>query len=266
MSTFKLEVEGPIARLIIDNPRRRNAMTRAMWRCVPGLVAQARSDPAVRVIALQSATPGAFCSGADIGEFESTYATPDESRRSIDEIAQACAALADCDIPTLALVDGVCVGGGVALILCCDMRFASRRSAFSITPAKLGLSYHPDDIARLAALCGPAISAEFLLAARMWTADRCEQVGLVNRSIDDDRFGQECEAMLQDIAAQSLDAQRALKLGIAAAVSTRSDSRSEAMQAFIRTFAGRDFDEGRSAFLAKRPAAFPSHRRNGEAE
>lgn len=266
MSTVKLEFDGPVARLLIDNPRRRNAMNRAMWRAVPDRVAEACARPATRVVVLQSRTPGAFCSGADIGEFESTYATPEEAQRSVDEIARACDAMAECDRPTLALIDGVCVGGGMSLVLGCDMRLASRRASFSITPAKLGLSYHPDDIARLVALCGPALASELLFAAQPWSAERCRDAGLVNRAIADDGFADECEALLQAIAQQSLDAQRALKLGIAAAVSGEPARRTVAMRDFLALFSGGDFVEGRNAFLGKRPPVFPSHRNTTQPE
>lgn len=266
MSTIQLQVEGPVAHLLIDNPRRRNAMTRAMWRELPARVAQARAVPGVRVLVLRSSTPGAFCAGADISEFEATYTSPAETRRSVDEIALACDALAGCDLPTLALVDGVCVGGGMSLVLACDMRFASQRSAFSITPAKLGLSYHPDDIGRLVVLCGPALASELLFAAQSWTAERCRQAGLVNRVFADDAFADETAALLQALARQSLDAQQALKRGVAAAVSGQADARRAAMLDFLQLFSGNDFVEGRNAFLAKRPPAFPSHRTPTESE
>lgn len=260
MSSVNLHIEGPVARLTIDNPGRRNAMSRAMWRSVPALTAQARAHPAVRLLVLQSATPGAFCAGADISEFESTHSSDEESRRSAAEIAAAIDALADFDLPTLALIDGTCIGGGMALVLGCDIRLATSRSTFSITPAKLGLSYHPDDIARLYRLCGPAITAEFLFAAQMWPASRCVECGLLNHMFDADDFEGECRQLLGAIAGNSLDAQLALKRGIAAAASASPEAIARAEIEFAALFAGRDFIEGRSAFLAKRPAVFPSHR------
>ena len=260
MSTVKIQIDGPVARLLIDNPRRRNAMTRAMWRAIPDLVSQALAGSSVRMLVLQSSTPGAFCAGADISEFESTYTSPQETQRSIKEIALACDAVANCGLPTVALIDGACVGGGISLVLACDMRFASQRSALSITPAKLGLSYNADDIARLVSLCGPAIASELLFASQSWTAERCQQVGLLNRAIADASFQQDCEALLQAVVQQSLDAQRALKLGIAAALSKQAEAREASMRDFLRLFSGHDFIEGRDAFLTKRPAVFPSHR------
>lgn len=253
-----LHVDGAVARLSIDNPKRRNALSRAMWRTIPPLVAQAAQQAGARVLVLQSAAPGSFASGADISEFEATHVSPSESARATQEVHDAVSALAACPLPTLALIDGPCVGGGVALALGCDIRLASQRALFAITPARLGLSYHPDDIARLVAACGAAFAAELLFGGRPIGAERAVAIGLVNQVLADDTFEAEARALTDAICANSVDAMRALKLGIAA---TRQPAlRDVAHQHFSALFAGADFAEGRAAFLGKRTAHFPSHR------
>ncbi|MES2531394.1 MAG: enoyl-CoA hydratase-related protein [Pseudomonadota bacterium] len=258
MNTLFLHIDGAVARLMIDNPRRRNALTRAMWREIPPLVAQAERQSGVRALVLQSAAPGCFASGADISEFKATHTDPAESARATQEVHDAVGALADCELPTLALIDGPCVGGGVALALGCDIRLASQRASFAITPARLGLSYHPDDIARLVGACGAAAAAELLFGGQPVTAERAVAIGLVNRVHAEDAFGASTQALVDAICANSADAMRALKLGIAAA--RQPALHEQARQRFAELFEGRDFAEGRDAFLAKRPAQFPSHR------
>lgn len=260
MDHLRLQQSGPVARLLIDHPQRRNAFTRAMWRALPGLVAQALSDGGTRVLALQGAQPGMFAAGADISEFEQTYATADEAARAASEIQQAVDALEDCPLPVVALIDGPCVGGGVALAMACDMRLASEASRFAVTPARLGLSYHPDDLRRLVRACGLPAASELMFTGQLWTAARALQAGLVNQVLPAAEFEAAGEALLQAIAANSLSAVRAIKEGLRAVVANDARALAEADRTFLALFSSPDFIEGRDAFLQKRSARFPSHR------
>jgi enoyl-CoA hydratase/carnithine racemase len=259
VSSILLDFAGATARLSIDNPARRNALTRGMWRELPEKIAQALQRPGVRAIILQSSTPGCFAAGADISEFEATYASAIEAQRANDEIHAAVQAMADCPLPTVALIDGPCVGGGMALALGCDMRLATDRARFAITPARLGLSYHPDDISRLLRACGQALASELLFGAQIWPAERGLNAGLVNQLFASDAFAAGSEALIAAICANSLDANRALKRGIATALQPSPDTLKVAVQDFAKLFASPDFIEGRDAFLQKRTARFPSH-------
>jgi enoyl-CoA hydratase/carnithine racemase len=266
MTTLHLQFDGPVARISIDNAARRNAFSRAMWRQVPALVAQATANAGVRAVALQSAVPGCFAAGADISEFEATYTSEQESIRANEEIQAAVQAFADCPVPTLALIDGPCIGGGVALVLGCDMRFASDRATFAVTPARLGLSYHPDDVQRLYRACGRACASELLFSGQPWSAQRAVEAGLANRVLPANGFEEEAAALLSAICANSVDANRALKRSLDAVESGAPGARSGAEAEFIAMFAGRDFTEGRDAFLAKRRPVFPSHRTGTEGQ
>ena len=259
MNPLRLHAIGALTRLLIDHPQRRNAFTRQMWRDLPALVHQASADARCRVLVLQSATPGMFAAGADISEFEATYATAEEAARASREIEQAGAALAACPLPVLALIDGPCVGGGLALALACDMRLASTRSRFGITAARLGLSYPVSDIARLVQACGVAAASELLYGTQLWTAQRALQTGLVNQVHELGALDEAAEGLLQAISASSLDATRALKRGLHAVASGDAQALAQAQQTFVQMFAGPDFIEGRDAFLQKRSALFPSH-------
>ena len=260
MTLLRLHTAGPVARLVIDHPQRRNAFTRAMWRALPGLVQQALSDAATRVLVLQASQPGVFAAGADISEFEATYRDADEAARASREINQAVDALEACPLPVVALIDGPCVGGGVALAVACDIRLASNRARFAVTPAKLGLSYHPDDLRRLVRACGLAAASELLYGGQLWTADRALRAGLVNQVLPQgEPFEAAAQALLQAIGANSVDATRAIKQGLRAVTAQDPPALDAAAQAFVKLFQGRDFAEGRDAFLAKRAACFPSH-------
>lgn len=259
MELLKLQQDGPIARLLINHPQRRNAFTRAMWRALPGLVQQAASDRRTRIVVVQSATPGMFAAGADISEFEATYASPEEAQRASQEIEDAGAALEACPMPVLALIDGPCVGGGLALAMACDMRIASERSRFGITAARLGLSYPLHDLRRLVQACGLAAASELLYGTQLWPAERALQAGLINQVHVTDTLEAGSKELLHAIAANSLTATRALKQGLHAVVSRDVASMQQAQQNFLDLFSAADFIEGRDAFLQKRPANFPSH-------
>lgn len=260
MDHLRLQQSGPVARLLIDHPQRRNAFTRAMWRALPGLVTQALSSSATRVLVLQGAQAGMFAAGADISEFEQTYASADEAARAAREIQQAVDALEACPLPVVALIDGPCVGGGVALAMACDIRIASEPSRFAVTPARLGLSYHPDDLRRLVRACGLPAASELMFTGQLWTSARALQAGLVNQVLPSAEFPDVAEALLQAIAANSLSAVRAIKAGLRAVVAQDAQALAEADRNFLALFASPDFIEGRDAFLQKRSAQFPSHR------
>jgi enoyl-CoA hydratase/carnithine racemase len=260
MELLELRITGPIARLIIRHPERRNAFTRAMWRALPALVQEAMARPEVRLLCLQSGQPGMFAAGADISEFEQTYASPDEGQRAAREIQQAVDALEHCPLPVVALIDGACVGGGVALAVACDLRLASARARFAVTPARLGLSYHPDDLRRLARACGFAAATELLFTAGTWPAEQALASGLVQRLWPVDGFEAEAQALLQAIAANSLEALQAIKQGLRAIAGDSAEALQASERRFLELFGGADFMEGRDAFLQKRAAAFPSHR------
>lgn len=259
MPDVHLQHDGAVARLLIDHAARRNAFTRAMWRAVPALVGQALAQPGVRALVVQGAEPGCFAAGADISEFAATYATREESLRANHEIQQAIDALAGCPLPTVALIDGPCVGGGVALALGCDFRLASERSTFAVTPARLGLSYHPSDVARLARACGRARASELLFSGLPWDARRACEAGLVNHVLPTAGFLAAAQATVDAICANSLDAIAALKRSLDALERADDQAIGRARDEFEASFASPDFIEGRDAFLARRAARFPSH-------
>ena len=168
MSEGKLRVErdGPIGRLVLDNPARRNAIGGDMWRAISKAMAELDADPAIRCIVLRGEGTAAFAAGADISEFE--------QRRSSEADVKAYEALVDAahhsiensPKPVIALIHGFCVGGGMAVALSCDLRYADASSRFAIPAARLGLGYGVSGTNRLVATVGHAAAREIMFSAR----------------------------------------------------------------------------------------------------
>jgi enoyl-CoA hydratase/carnithine racemase len=192
-----------------------------------------------------------FCSGSDIREIAAL--ADDAARRAPFRQAMRAALepLAHLPMPVIAAIDGDCFGAGVALALAADVRVAGPRAVFAITPAKLGITYPQEDIARLAALVGPGQAARLLFAAQPIDADEAARIGLVEIRKDD--AAAEALALAQAMAAQSPASLRALKRALALAPMGHDPALD---QAFDTAFAGADFREGLAAFREKRAPRF----------
>ncbi|MEO7465510.1 MAG: enoyl-CoA hydratase/isomerase family protein, partial [Sphingobium limneticum] len=182
---LRLEQDGPVARLLIDRPDRRNAMTQTMWEQLPRLVGQAMADDAVRVLILASATPGLFCAGADINEFAACSGQEDWRVANQAAIRASQYALAHAQKPVIAAIDGDCVGGGCGLAIACDLRIASPTARLGITPAKLGIVYSLFDTKLLVDLVGPARAKRILFTGALHSADDALAIGLIEQIAPD---------------------------------------------------------------------------------
>jgi enoyl-CoA hydratase/carnithine racemase len=245
---------GPVAALTLNAPARRNAMNAAMWSALPALCARVAGDPGIRVLVVSGAGPAAFSAGADIGEFDSVYATPEAARAYNAAVRAGQAALTALPQPTIAAIRGACYGGGVGLALHCDLRIAADTARFAVTPAKLGLAYSPEDSAALVAAVGPARAREMLLTGRTLDAPQALAAGLVHHLHSDDALDAEVAATAQGLAALAPGALAAIKTildGLAA-----QSPRAPLQAAFDARFSSAEFREGVAAFREKRPARF----------
>ena len=255
--TLAYAVANGIARLTITQPDRLNAMTLAMWQAVPELVARAEADPQVRLLALAGAGTAAFCAGADISRFWAERSGAAAVKAYDADVARAETALAQASKPTLALVRGICFGGGIGLALACDLRLADTAARFRIPAARLGIGYAPQGVARCVRRLGLAATAELLFTARIFSADEALAQGLVSRIFANDSFGaQSAEylAMIVQNAPLSLRAAKATLTELEKPEAQRDFSRAEAMVAACYDSA--DYAEGQQAFLDKRPPQF----------
>jgi len=252
--SLRLEKQGAVAHLLIDRAAKRNAFTQAMWEDFPRLLAQAMTDPAVRAVLLRSAESGIFCAGADIAEFGAGALDPAWRARNQDAIRRAQHELARAEKPVIAAIDGDCVGGGCGLAIACDLRVASPRARFGITPAKLGLVYSLHDTKLLVDLVGPAQAKRILFTAQLLPAEEAQRIGLIE-IVDPDPLGAATE-VAATIAAASSHSVRNTKAIVRRILDGQADDDAETQALFAAAFTGPDFREGVSAFLEKRKAVF----------
>ena len=252
---LELTVEGAVATLVLNRPARRNAVNRAMWQGLPGVLETARAAK-VKVLILTGAGE-AFAAGADISEFERVYATRQTARAYFGEIAAGMAALAAFESPTLARIDGACVGGGLGLALCCDLRIASDRARLGITPAKLGLMYALADTRRLVDVVGPSRAKDILYTGRILEAAEALAFGLVDSVVPADRLDGAVSEKAATIAAASQWSARKTKAVVARILAGQVDDDALTGAWMLDAVEGEDFVEGRDAFLAKRTPKFP---------
>jgi enoyl-CoA hydratase/carnithine racemase len=249
-----LDRDGPVATLTINRPDRLNAVTFAMFSRLPVLLAEAEAMDGIRVLVLRGAGRKSFSAGADISEFETARTTPQQAAVYDNAVLAAEEALATFPAPTIAAIHGHCYGGGCALALACDLRFASSGARFAITPAKLGIVYPLRATKRLIDAVGPSRAKFILMSGIDIDAARAAAIGLVDE-VDDD-----VDAAVRDVAAilaaRSGMTQRAVKQTVARILDGATDD--DDAQAALRdaALASPDYAEGVRAFLERRPPKF----------
>lgn len=248
--------DGAIARLILNRPGRHNAISLEMWQALPRLAAEIDGDPAIKAVIVTGAGGKAFSSGADIGEFATVYATPESSRAYNDAVRAGFHAVERIAKPTVAMVNGICVGGGCGLALNCDLRFAAEGARFGITPAKLGLVYSFADTKRLVDTVGPARAKDILFSGRLVEAEEALRIGLIDRLLPPDRLEAETVDYVTGLSRLSQYTIRATKRIVQEMVDGADAETPVSRRLFDDSFAGEDFREGYAAFLAKRPPGF----------
>jgi len=255
LQTLSLLIDGPLARIVLARPEKRNAIDQAMWERFPRLVAEAVNAPAVRAIILQSGTPGIFCAGADIGEFARESASASWRAANQAAIRETQISIARAAKPVIAAIDGDCVGGGCGLALAADIRIASPRARLGITPAKLGLVYSLHDTKLLVDAVGPAQAKRMLFTGMLLPAEEAFRIGLVDELAEHPLAA--AEALANSIIAAAPSSQRATKAIIRRILDGEADDNPQSAAMFDAAFTGADFAEGVSAFLAKRAPCFP---------
>lgn len=256
IDTLRGRKDGAIGWLVFSNPARRNAVSLAMWRAIPKVVAAFEADPEVRAMIL-TGSGGAFVAGADISEFEKERANAEAEANYAAATGAAHQALGGFSKPSLAMIGGDCIGGGLAIALACDLRIAAEGARFAIPAARLGLGYGFGAVKGLIDLVGPAMAKEILFTARRFSAAEALAMGLINRMVAGDRLEDETRRIASDIAANAPLTLRAIKLAAREAMRDPEKRRlAEVESAVAACFDSADFKEGRTAFLAKRPPRF----------
>lgn len=257
-SAPRLEVtkDGAIAWVIADNPTRMNAFASAMWAALPNALGDAVADPAVRVIVLRGAGDKAFSAGADISEFE--RARTGASAEHYDQLNDAAFnALIGCPKPTIAMIHGFCLGGGLGLALCCDIRLADDASQYAIPAAKLGIGYNARWVRPILAAVPPARAKELLFTGRRFNASQALTMGLISSVSAKTELDAEVRKLAHEIAANAPLSVAAAKRVIDEIARHPEHPDMAALDAAITAcFASEDYVEGRRAFLEKRKPEF----------
>jgi enoyl-CoA hydratase/carnithine racemase len=249
--------DGALGFLTFNNPERHNAMSLDMWQNGASALESLAEDPAVRVIILTGAGGKSFVSGADISKFDSERASPEGVAIYNAALEHFLEVLLACPQPTIAMIRGYCIGGGLGIAVCCDLRVASDHSRFGIPAAKLGLGYGLENLRHLKNVIGPQFSAEMLFTARQYDAASAVVMGLVNHVLLDSAIEVYVRDMAETIAANAPLTIRAAK-GILQELQ-RDDSGPDIAKCerLLRAcFESEDYREGRRAFLEKRKPAF----------
>ncbi|HSD60564.1 MAG TPA: enoyl-CoA hydratase-related protein [Burkholderiales bacterium] len=200
MESVLLTRDGDIATVTLSNPGKLNALTKGMWREIGAAMRDLSADEALRCVVLRGAGDQAFAAGADISEFARERANAGQARVYGALVHEAIRAVADCRHPTLALIRGACIGGGLEIASQCDLRISGQSSRFGVPIKNLGLVMAYGELEGLLSLVGKAVSLELLLEGRVFDADEALRKGLVTRVVPDDRVEEEAYATARRIA------------------------------------------------------------------
>jgi enoyl-CoA hydratase len=249
--------EGGVGYLTFNNPERHNAVSLEMWEAASGILEEFKNDRDIRVVVLSGAGGKAFVSGADISKFESERSSKEAVDRYNVAVDKANTAVYEFPKPTIAMIRGYCIGGGVGLALCCDLRICSDNSKFGVPAAKLGLGYGFTGIKKLVDVVGPSFAKEIFYTARQFTAPEALAMGLVNRMLPEtelEKYVADYAATISGNAPMTVDAVKFI-VGEVVKPESKRDLK-KAADLVAACFASKDYIEGRKAFMEKRKPAF----------
>jgi enoyl-CoA hydratase len=259
MQTGKLlaRKEAGIGFVTFNNPERHNAVSLEMWETTRRLLDDFAVDDEVRVLVLTGAGGKAFVSGADISQFATERASLEAARAYDQKTAAAFNSVYEFPKPTIAMIRGYCIGGGVGLAVCCDLRICAHDSKFAVPAAKLGLGYGYGGLKRLVDVVGPSYAKEIFYTARQFDAQEAYDMGLVNRVVPAAELEKHVNEVAGMICANAPLTIKAAKFAVGEILkdeSTRNVARANELAE--NCFASRDYAEGRSAFMEKRKPIF----------
>ena len=249
--------DGAVGTLIFNNPERRNAVSLDMWMAATERLEAFARDGDVHVVVVTGAGDKAFISGADISRFGDERANAEANARYSQAVDKANTAFYEYPKPTIAMIRGYCIGGGLGLAVCCDLRICSANARFGIPAAKLGLGYGYAGIKRLSDLVGPSFAKEIFYTARQFDAEEARQMGLVNRVVPETQLEAYVKDYAETIAANAPLTVAAVKYTVGEVVKDES-KRNLARSAELvkKCFDSKDYVEGRTAFMEKRKPVF----------
>ena len=248
--------ENGVGLVMLNNQAKRNAMTFDMWRDIPAILDDFEADTNVRVVVISGCGGKAFCAGADISQFEKNRSSEDAVEIYNNTVKLASDRLANCPKPTIAKIEGFCIGGGVGLALCCDIRIANDVSTYAVPAAKLGLGYRADGLKRLVDVVGPSFAKEIFYTARQFNPAEALEMGLINRIVPRALLDAYVENYTKTINQNAPLTIYAAKVVIDELIKPNGGNHNLSAQVVDNCFNSDDYQEGRKAFMEKRKPSF----------
>jgi enoyl-CoA hydratase/carnithine racemase len=256
MSDLVKDIHPPIARVTINRPDRRNAISSAMWQELAAIAVRLHDDPTIKIVVITGAGDAAFSAGADILEMQQGLADPPRMKVMQQAVLDAQVAWERLPIPTLAVIRGACTGGGCGLALACDLRLATPDAFFAIPPAKLGLAYSLADTKRLHDLVGPSRTKEILYTGRRILAEEALALGLINEIVAAEALDERAVTLAREIAGNASNSVRAAKAVVNMITAGVPAETAESRHYYDESFSSPEFLEGARAFMEKRRPRF----------
>ena len=254
---IRLDCDDAIATVTLSNPTKLNAITVAMWRELARIMRDLSAREELRCIVIRGAGKKAFAAGADIEEFARERSNVEQGKRyHRQDVFGALKAVDECRHPTVAMIHGPCVGGGLEIACMCDLRVSGVSGRFGVPINRLGFSIAYDELAALLPLVGRAVALEILVEGRVWGAREAYEKGLVNRVVPDARLAGEVAATTRRIVEGAPLVNRAHKKMIrrlAPALAPLTDTEIDESFAYFNTV---DYRIGYDAFLQKKKPRF----------
>jgi enoyl-CoA hydratase/carnithine racemase len=255
--TLLVERRGAVGWIVFNQPAKRNAINGAMWRGIPKAMAEFEADPQVRCVAFRGAGTEAFASGADISEFDKVRAEKSSVAEYDGLLDQVLHSIQGSPKPSVAMIHGFCLGGGLEVALACDLRYCGRSAQFGIPAARLGLAYNVEGHKRLLETVGHARAREIMYLGRRYSAAEALAMGLVNGVFADTDLERETQSILDALSVNAPLAIANSKTIIEEYVKSSGAPDAGRMAAAIdRCAKSDDYHEGRRAFMEKRKPAF----------
>ena len=252
-----VEKRGAVGWLVFDQPAKKNAISGTMWRAIPPAMAEFERDPEVRCVVFRGAGTEAFAAGADISEFESARSDRGAIAEYDDLLDRVLHSIQDSLKPSVALIHGYCLGGGLEIALACDLRYCGRSAQFGIPAAKLGLAYNVEGHKRLLETVGHAWAREIMFLGRRYHADEALGIGLVHRVLPDAELDAYVDGVIDTLCRNAPLAIANTKTVLEQYVKSEGEPDMARMRAAIERCAkSADYIEGRRAFMEKRKPRF----------
>jgi enoyl-CoA hydratase/carnithine racemase len=254
---MRADRQGRVGIMTFNNPEKHNAVSFEMWEAAERILDSFENDPEVRVVVLTGAGGKAFVSGADISKFDSERASEEAVQRYNAMVEKVYGRIYRFPKPTIAMIRGYCLGGGLNLAICCDMRYATEGSRFALPAAKLGLGYGYPGLRRYIETIGPVATKEIFFTARQLSAAEALRWNMVNAVVADDALETTVMGVADTIAGNAPLTIATIKRSTVEILRNQADQDIAACDAMVAAcFASDDYREGRKAFLEKRKPAF----------